>query len=461
MKKKRFGKKGVIITAVSAAAVIVIVIACVVSSTAGKTKTGISYMTLQKTTLEDAINVTGTIHSNNSSSVYTTLTSPVQKVSVDVGDNVKKGDILAVLDASSLEEDIRQQEYATKAADSSASLGMEKARSDYESALDQYNNDTGTELTAAKNSLASAQAALNAEEQTYDAMKAAVAAGKATQNDLTAEHSRLNQAQQTYASAQQGVTSAKNQSQQNLKSAKSEYDSAVAKNNDKSSDVALEKLRKEMQQSVITAPMDGTVTQCNAAVGDIPKSALFRVENTSDLIVEAEVKEIDIDRVKVGDQASITTDATGKNKVSGEVVYIAPAATDVTAGMSDTAKAGTQSSDPTFTVKVHITDKNPSLKVGMKAKMNLILEQKKGVFVVPYDSLVQKTNGSNVVYVAKKDGALYKAEEVPVTVGLETDVSTEIAGSGLQDGMKIITGVDGITNGQIVLLSSSSSSGEE
>lgn len=97
----------------------------------------------------------------------------------------------------------------------------------------------------------------------------------------------------------------------------------------------------------------------------------------------------------------------------------------------------------------------------MKAKMNLILEQKKGVFVVPYDSLVQKTNGNNVVYVAKKDGALYKAKEIPVTVGLETDVSTEIAGSGLQDGMKIITGVDGITNGQVVLLSASSSSGEE
>ncbi len=462
MKKVKFGKKGIIITSISAVAVIAIVIACVASSNAGSTKTNIAYMTLKKTTLVDSINVTGTIQSNNSGNVYTSLTLPVKKISADVGDTVKKGDILAVLDTSSLEEDIKQQEYATKAADHSASLGMEKARSDYENALDQYNNNTDAQLVSAKSSLTSAQAALNAEQQAYDAMKAALAGGKVTQKDLDAERSKLDQVQQEYNSAQQGVASAKTQSQQTLKAAKNEYDDAISKGDDKSSDVALEKLRKEMQQSVITAPMDGTVTQCNAAVGDVPKSALFRVENTSDLVVNAEVKEVDINRVKTGDPVTITTDATGKDKVTGEVVRVAPAATQAAGDPSDTTmKTNTGSSDPTFTVKVHITDKNPSLKVGMKAKMNIVLEQKKDIFVVPYDSLVEKPDGSNVIYVAKQDGALYKVAEVPVKIGLETDVSTEILGSGLQNGMKVITGVDGISKGQIVLLSSSSSSGGE
>lgn len=460
MKKKKPVKKGIVIAAVSAAAVIVIVVASVVGSRAGNTKANISYIPLQKTSLQDSINVTGIIRSNGSSDIYSTLNQPVEKVSVSVGDTVKEGDILAVLDTSSLSEDISQQESATKAADSSATLGFEKARSDYQAALDAYNNETAPELAAAKNSLSTAQSALSAEQQAYAAVQAASGGGKATQQDVDAELAKLKQAQQAYASAQQAVLTAKAQTQQNLKEAKSAYDAAVAKSSDKSGDIALEKLKKQMQQSVITAPRDGTVTQCSASVGDIPKTAMFRVEDPSDLIVDAEVKEIDVGKVKTGDKVSVTTDATGKTKFSGEVVRVAPAATESPSAAGQAA-AG-QSSEPTFTVRVHIDGQNPNLRIGMKAKLNIVLEQKNNVFVVPYDSLVQKSDGSYVIYTAKPDGALYRVAEVPVTVGMETDVSTEITGSGLQQGMKIITGTDGVSSGQIVVLSTgSSSSGED
>lgn len=460
MKKKKPVKKGIVIAAVSAAAVIVIVIASVVGSRAGNTKANISYIPLQKTSLQDSISVTGTIRSNGSSDVYSSLNQPVEKVSVSVGDTVKEGDILAVLDTSSLSDDIRQQESAAKAADSSASLSFDKTRSDYQAALDAYNNETAPELAAAKDSLSTAQSALSAEQQAYAAVQAALGSGKATQQDVDAELAKLKQAQQTYASAQQGVLTAKAQTQQNLKEAKSAYDAAVAKSSDKSGDIALEKLKKQMQQSVITAPRDGTVTQCNAAVGDVPKTAMFRVEDTSDLIVDAEVKEIDVGKVKTGDKVAVTTDATGKTKFSGEVVRVAPAATESPSAAGQAAVG--QSSEPTFTVRVHIDGQNPNLRIGMKAKLNIVLEQKDNVFVVPYDSLVQKSDGSYVVYTAKPDGALYRVAEVPVTVGMETDVSTEITGSGLQQGMKIITGTDGISSGQIVVLSTgSSSSGED
>lgn len=460
MKKKKPVKKGIVIAAVSAAAVIVIVVASVVGSRAGNTKANISYIPLQKTSLQDSINVTGIIRSNGSSDIYSTLNQPVEKVSVSVGDTVKEGDILAVLDTSSLSEDISQQESATKAADSSASLGFEKARSDYQAALDAYNNETAPELAAAKDSLSTAQSALSAEQQAYAAVQAALGGGKATQQDVDAELSKLKQAQQAYASAQQAVLTAKAQTQQNLKEAKSAYDAAVAKSSDKSGDIALEKLKKQMQQSVITAPRDGTVTQCSASVGDIPKTAMFRVEDPSDLNVDAEVKEIDVGKVKTGDKVSVTTDATGKTKFSGEVVRVAPAATESPSAAGQAA-AG-QSSEPTFTVRVHIDGQNPNLRIGMKAKLNIVLEQKNDVFVVPYDSLVQKSDGSYVIYTAKPDGALYRVAEVPVTVGMETDVSTEITGSGLQQGMKVITGTDGVSSGQIVVLSTgSSSSGED
>lgn len=453
MEKHRFGKKGILITVIAAAAAAAVIVACVISSKAAKTKMDISCISLKKTALQDTVSVTGTIRSNSSSSVYTSLTLPVKKVSVSVGDTVKKGKVLAVLDTSSLEEDIRQQQAETQAADSSISRSVQKAKSGYETALNNYNNDSGPELSAAKSSLARAKAALEQEQKAYASLKAAAAAGKATKSSLEAEAEKLSQAQQAYASAQQAEGSAKSQAQQGVQASKDAYDDAMAKSSDKSGDTALQKLQDQMKQSVIKAPMDGTVTQCGASVGDVPKTAMFRIENTSDLVVDAEVKEIDINRVKNGDKVTVTTDATGKETVPGEVVRIAPAAT----GQGDAQQAA-QGSDPTFTVKINITGKNPKLKIGMKAKANIVLEEKQNAFVLPYDSIVQKSNGSNIIYVAEPYGALYKVAEVPVTMGLETDVSAEVSGAGLKNGTKVITETDGISPGQTVQLSPSPSS---
>ncbi|MCI1954964.1 MAG: efflux RND transporter periplasmic adaptor subunit [Oscillospiraceae bacterium] len=458
MKKSRFGRRGILIAAVSAAVVLVLVAAGIVSSRAGSTKTNVTCMTLKKTTLRDSVSVTGTVRSGSSAYIYTTLTAPVQKVSVSVGDSVKKGDVLAVLDTASLEADIRQQEYAAKSADSSAGLTLDKARSDYENALYQYNNEMGTELTSAKANLDSAESALSAEKQAYAAVKAAFQSGKAARKDLDAEKAKLDQAQSARDSAERAVASARNQSQQNLKAAKNAYDLAAVKNADKSGDVALEKLRRQLRQSVITAPRDGTVTQSSAAVGDVPKGALFKIEDTSDLVVDADVKEVDIAKVKAGSPVTITTDATGSDQIAGEVTRVAPAATEAAAGVSGAP------TDVTFGVKIRVTGKNPGLKIGMKAKLAIVLEQKQNIFVVPYDSLVEKPNGSYVIYGAQKEGTLYKTVEVPVTAGMETDVSVEVSGPGLKEGMQVVTSPDGLSGGETILPSASSVpsvSGEE
>lgn len=458
MQKRKSGKKVILIVSISVAVIALIVVSVIISSRAGSTKMDVSCTELKKTSLQDTISVTGTVHSKDPADVYTTLAEPVKKVSVSVGDTVKKGDILAVLDTSSLEEDIKAQEYATKSADSSANLGLEKAKTDYENALNQYNNDSGTGLTTAKANLSSAKSALDQEQQAYDTLKQALAAGKATQPSLDAEKARLGQAQGAYDSAEQAVTSARDESQQNLQAAKNVYDDAVAKSSDKSSDVALEKLRNQLQQSVITAPRDGTVTQCGVSVGDVPKESMFRIEDTSDLIVDAQIQEVDVNRVKSGDAATVTTDATGKDKINGQVVSVAPAATEDPTVQTAAGTAGGGSSNATFDAKIRITDKNTGLRIGMKAKANIVLNRKDNVFVVPYDSLVQKSNGSYVIYGAKKEGALSRTVEIPVTTGMETDISVEVSGSGLQEGMQVVTSPDGIVAGQLIQPASSSSS---
>lgn len=427
LKKFKFTKKKAVILAVAA---LIVAFGAYSFSLRAKTKdihTNITTAKLEKTTLQNTVAVSGTVHSNDSNNVYTTLTYPVKTVSADVGDKVKKGDVLAVLDTATLEKDIEQQQYTAADSDKSAAVALAQAKRAYDNALYLNNNGLNSDVVAA-------EAALKTAEDAYNYKKLLYENGQASKSEL-------NQAQSDYEKAQKSLTLAQNQADQNLKNAKDSYDSAVSKAADKSADVGLEKLKKNLEDSVITAPADGTVTAKSASVGAVPNGVMFTIANTGDLIVDTEIKEMDAASVKPGNPVTIQTDATGDAKIKGTVKSISPAATASTEGTGDV----------TYAAKVSINDQNSSLRIGMKARMDIVLQEKKDVYVVPYDALVQKGGGSAVM-VAEKDGALYKAKEIPVTTGLETDVSVEISGSGLKDGMLIISEPGSVKAGNTIQL---------
>jgi HlyD family secretion protein len=290
-----------------------------------------------------------------------------------------------------------------------------------------YNNDLISSVVSAK-------AALQTAEDDYNYKKLLFENGQISQSEL-------DQAQSNYEQAQKNLEAAQLQAEQDLQNAKDTYDSAVIKAEDKSADVALEKLKKNLEDSVITAPADGTITVKNAQEGSVPTGIMFVIANTDDLIVDTQIKEIDAASVEPGDKVTIQTDATGDAEIKGTVKSIAPAATASTEGTGNV----------TYAAKVSIDEKNPSLRIGMRARMDIVVQEKNDVFVVPYDALLEKDEGS-VIMVAEKDGAFYKAKEIPVTTGLETDVAIEISGSELKEGMLVIGNPDGINPGDTVQL---------
>ncbi|MFU0832589.1 MAG: HlyD-D23 domain-containing protein [Oscillospiraceae bacterium] len=427
LKKFKFAKKTVVLLAVVALIFAVGAYSCSVKNKSKSIHTNITTTTLTKTTLQDIISVSGTIHSNETYNVYTTLAYPVKTIQVDVGDKVKKGDVLAVLDTATLEKDIEQQEYAVTDSNKSAALALAQAKRNYENMLYLYNNDLIS-------SVVSARAALETAEDNYNYKKLLFENGQISQSEL-------DQAQSDYDTAKKNLQTAQIQAEQDLQNAKDAYDSAVIKAEDKSADVGLEKLKQNLEDSVITAPADGTVTVKNVKEGTVPTGIMFEIANTEDLIVDTQIKEIDAATVQPGDQVTIQTDATGDAEIRGTVKSIAPAATVSTEGTGNV----------TYAAKVTIDEKNPSLRIGMKARMDIVVQEKNDVFVVPYDALLEKDGGS-VIMVAEKDGALYKAKEISVTTGLETDVSVEISGSELKEGMLVIGNPDGINPGDTVQL---------
>ncbi|NLJ30796.1 MAG: HlyD family efflux transporter periplasmic adaptor subunit [Clostridiales bacterium] len=388
----------------------------------------VSVTALKKGSLRDTVSVSGEVKSNASRNVYTTLNYPVKEVKVKVGDTVKAGQVLAVLDTATLESDIEDAQNAADNARQSAALTLQKAKSDYENALYLYNNNLNMDLVNANDALVSARQALDAAEAKYEK-----------------DHNQaaLDAAQSAYDKANTTLAFTKNKVSQDLKTLKNNYDAAALKASDRTQQDNLDKLRQNLKMATITAPAAGTVTACGAVAGAPVTGVLFTIQDTSSLMVSAEIREYDVDGVKAGKKAVLKTDATGDDEIAAVVSSVAPAATQGTEG----------SGSVTYTAEVKIEKQDPRLKIGMKARLSIVLSEKSNVYSVPYDAVLHKDDGSAYVLIAEKDEkGVLRAREQPVSTGLETDISIEISGSGLKDGLQVVGNPDNITAGSALKL---------
>jgi multidrug efflux pump subunit AcrA (membrane-fusion protein) len=143
----------------------------------------------------------------------------------------------------------------------------------------------------------------------------------------------------------------------------------------------------------------------------------------------------------------IKSDATGNDVYRGEITSIAPTSNKNTGGISSAA------SDVEFTAEVKITSVETNLKIGMNARLSIILDKKENVYSVPVDAVSTNQNGENVIYAVESAGKeRYSARQIRVTTGMETDFYLEISGDDLSDGLQIILDSSEITSGQEITL---------
>ena len=153
-----------------------------------ETASGYQYIrttTLQKTSLENSVTATGTVASASTANVTVTEgaeTYKIATVNVEVGDVVKKGDVIATLDTSDLEEQIADAQLSYSDDVASAQTSYDRAQLSYENALDQYYaqldrleddiDDAEDSLDDAEDALASAKAVRDAAQTLVDSAQA-------------------------------------------------------------------------------------------------------------------------------------------------------------------------------------------------------------------------------------------------------------------------------------------------
>ena len=210
----------------------------------------------------------------------------------------------------------------------------------------------------------------------------------------------------------------------------------------------VETYEKQLEKGVLTSPISGTVTAVNVKEGDTyGGGVIVTIQDCEDFIVEAEIDEYDISDIEEGMKVLFKTDATREEQLEGEVIFVSPVPTAAAAssamGSGSASSLTTGGGKATYQIKVAISTQTDRLRLGMTAKMNIVLKEVEHVLTVPYDAVQTDENGDTVVYVMEQttgtDGQQAQEQRpVPVTVGTEGDYYVEVIGEGLAEGMEVV-----------------------
>lgn len=441
----------------------------------------VSTLTLERQDLEMALSLTGTVYSAQSTEVHSTLHFPVESVNVRVGDRVSEGDVLAILDMSTMEMDVRQLQASLSAAQASASQGLTSARNALETA--QRNVETGNDptLMAARFAVDSAQLAVQAADAQITSAGSALNDARQNLNEYRRELRRvgddryedfdhvLSQLRGAVIAAEGALRSARSNyymANENLRIAEESYEAAKilsadiivahedmvsaaqVSTNFNDMQIAIEQLQNELERAEVLSPVTGTITAVVAEEGAMGMGLLFVIQDADNLIVKTNIRELDIASVNLGDRVDIRADATGNAVFTGTLTRIAPTSIQMAYGSNQ------HSTYAEFESEVAVPS-GSGLRIGMNARLSVATQQSRGVFAVPAHAITTGEQGESIIFIATPgEEGNYFVEAVVVTTGLQTQGLVEVSAQTLVAGNLVIENAMGIQAGMPVTLQS-------
>ncbi|AEE96860.1 efflux RND transporter periplasmic adaptor subunit [Mahella australiensis] len=348
------------------------------------------------------------------------LPGKVTAIPVEIGDAVKKGDLLLELDTSDIQPQIDQAQAAYNVAKINVNDtkkkkedldNMEKKLKDQQNSLTSQQkqlNDTVKQLQSQLNDLKKQLASAPDER-----VKAQL------QSTIDALESQLSKAQDGLSSVNEALKAVQTQIS-SIATSKMQIPSDELLNAQlKQAEAALNLAKHQLTNTKIYAPIDGIVASVNVDEGEMVAQTTLpmNVIDVSKLLMDIQVAEADISKIQKGQSVNIKVDAVPDQTYNGTVTMISP-----------TPDPRSQN----YPVSIQIDNKGNYLKAGMFARAELAVDKKTDVIVVPSTAVLDE-NGIKVVYVA--DGG--KAQKQQVEIGMDDGKMVEIK-KGLDVGQNIV-----------------------
>jgi RND family efflux transporter MFP subunit len=406
-----------------------------------------------------SVSGSGTLIAGRSTDLSFSTTGNVAKLNVQVGDQVKQGDVLAQLDnLDDLQADINsaqqtlntaQQALTTLKQNAAANLAnaqikladAKKAVEDAKSGVVQKNwvrcdQDT---IDAYYSKYTRAQTALEAlgdggGNQDYYLkiilpQKNVVAQAKAvydycmkyTDYEVSSSQATLSLAEIELQQAQTNLDDlTKNKGLDPI-------ELGTAENNVSSAQQALQKAKDVLEGATLKAPYDGTILTVAGKQGDSAGTSTFiTIADLAHPQIEFSVDETDMDKVAVGETASIAFDAVANKTYKGKVTRIYPAL--------ETSN-GYQVLKGLIELDLSAEDSKTTLPKGLNATVTLVQASAENVLLVPVQAVHDLGSNTYSVFVMTNGQPKMRVVEI----GLQDAASVEIK-SGLSAGDVVTTG---------------------
>jgi len=380
-----------------------------------------------KRTIIEVVNASGKVYPEVEVKVSPDISGEITELTVQEGDTVKKGQLLARIyaDIYSIQRD-------------QASFGVDQSKA---------------QVANSKAGLDALQAQLEQAQKNYDMQKKLF-------DDKVISKSEFNVAEANFKTAKANY----NAGVQNIKGVSASVQSAEA---------SLNRANKDLGKTTIIAPMDGVVSLLNVKKGERVAGNSFnvgteilRIANMDKIEVRVDVGENDIPKVKLGDSALVTIDAYSDRKFKGLVTQIASSNNGAS---SQSALAATTNDVTQYKVYVRLLPESYKdllgkgiflFRPGMSATADIQTKTQLNVLSVPINAVT--TRDKNDIVVNKDDkeasdinapapslddldvvvfilGADGKVKKVPVKTGIQDINYIEIT-EGLKEGDEVVTG---------------------
>jgi len=363
-------------------------------------------------TISKEIKFTGIIVANTEVQVYPKITATIEKIQVDSGDSIKKGDVIAVLESEELQAQVAQ-----------AKAALEVVRAQWNQMQVGARHE---ELAQVQDLVAKAKANLKDAENNYGRMKALYQQGSIARRQFEA-------AELAYAVAKAEVHSAKERLAMLREGATREERDALAAQVDQVK-AALDLAQIRLSYARITSPIDGTVSERffdpgNLAVSTKPLFTIVQIDTIKVLVYFPE----DLIRyMKPGIDAQLTVVAYPDEVFSGRIDKVSPTLNP------DTCM---------FSAEIKVLNKQGLLRPGMFTKITLSVDTHQDTLLVPKETVLSKEeyreNSGSIKGGVSKHHYLFvikngRASKRAVLLGHESGTAVEIA-KGLNRDEQVVT----------------------
>ncbi len=382
----------------------------------------------QKRTIIEIVNASGKIYPEIEVKVSPDISGEITELTVQEGDSVKKGQILARIYADIY--NIQRNQAASGVVQSQAQVANSQA------AIDAL------------------KAQLEQAQRTYDMQKKLFDDKVISRNEFNVAEANLKSSKANYNAALQGIRGG----EASVQSAKQ----------------SLAKANTDLGRTVIVAPMDGVVSLLSVKKGEKVAGNSFnvgtemmRIADMAKIEVRVDVGENDVPKVKLGDSAIIEVDAYSSRKFKGIVTQIA---SSNNGAATQNALANTSNDVTQYKVYIRLLPSSYMdligkgsfpFRPGMSASADIQTKTHVNVLSVPINAVTTRDKNDStktdtkkkdesdlkttetslddlevVVFVLDKEG---KVSKVKVKTDIQDINNIEIS-EGLKEGDQVVTG---------------------